>query len=107
MVPMTQSQLASFLRVHESTVSRAVAEKYIQLPSGRVVPLSFFFDRALSHRKLIANVLAAEDPSAPYSDQEISDILRRQGICIARRTVMKYREEMNILSSRRRARARS
>jgi RNA polymerase sigma-54 factor len=105
MAPLTQSQIASFLQVHESTVSRAVADKYLQLPSGRLVPLSYFFDRALSYRKLVANVVAAEDPASPYSDQEISDILRRQGISIARRTVMKYREEMNILSSRQRSRA--
>jgi RNA polymerase sigma-54 factor len=104
MLPITQSQLATFLRVHESTVSRAVAEKFMQLPSGRVVPMNHFFDRALSHRKLVANVVASENPSAPYSDQEISDILRRMGVQIARRTVMKYREEMNILSSRRRTR---
>lgn len=104
MLPITQAQLATFLRVHESTVSRAVAEKYLQLPSGRVVPLSHFFDRSLSHRRLVANVVASENPSSPYSDQEISDILRSKGITIARRTVMKYREEMNILSSRHRAR---
>lgn len=107
LLPITQSQLASFLQVHESTVSRAVAEKFVQLPSGRVVPLSFFFDRALSVRKLVANVVASEDPASPYSDQEISDILRRQGVVLARRTVMKYREEMNILSSRQRARVAS
>jgi RNA polymerase sigma-54 factor len=105
MRPLTQSQVASFLRVHESTVSRAVAEKYLQLPSGRVVPMSYFFDRALSHRALVARVLAAENPAHPYSDQEIADLLRRQGVIIARRTVMKYREEMNILSSRQRGRA--
>jgi RNA polymerase sigma-54 factor len=104
MLPITQSQLASFLRVHESTVSRAIAEKFMQLPSGRVVPLSYFFDRALGLRRLVANVVASEDPSAPYSDQEIADILHRQGVVIARRTVMKYREELNILSSRQRAR---
>jgi RNA polymerase sigma-54 factor len=105
MLPMTQSQLSTFLRVHESTVSRAVAEKFLQLPSGRMVPISFFFDRALSHRKLVANVVASEPPDAPYSDQQIADILRREGVIIARRTVMKYREELNILSSRQRSRA--
>lgn len=105
MMPLTQSQLASFLRVHESTVSRAVADKFLQLPSGRVVPLSYFFDRALSQRALVANVVASENPEAPYSDQQIADILRRQGVILARRTVMKYREEMNILSSRQRGRA--
>ena len=104
MLPLTQCQLASFLHVHESTVSRAVADKFLQLPSGRVVPLCYFFDRAMSHRKLVANVVASENPQSPYSDQEISDILRRMGVVLARRTVMKYREEMNILSSRRRSR---
>ena len=67
--------------------------------------LGFFFDRSKNLRALVQNVLATENPQAPYSDQEISDILREQGIVIARRTVMKYREEMNILSSRQRARA--
>jgi len=104
MMPLTQSQLASFLHVHESTVSRAVADKFLQLPSGRVVPLSYFFDRALSQRALVANVVASENPESPYSDQQIADILRRQGVILARRTVMKYREEMNILSSRQRGR---
>jgi RNA polymerase sigma-54 factor len=104
MMPLTQSQLSTFLRVHESTVSRAVADKYLQLPSGRVVPLSYFFDRALSQRALVANIVASENPAAPYSDQQIADLLRRQGVVIARRTVMKYREEMNILSSRQRGR---
>lgn len=105
LIPLTQTKVASLLRVHESTISRTVAEKYMQLPSGQVVQLSFFFDRSANLRKLVQNVLARENPSAPYSDQEISDLLRNQGIVIARRTVMKYREEMNILSSRQRARA--
>ncbi len=103
LAPLTQTKVASLLRVHESTVSRTVAEKYMQLPSGQVVQLSFFFDRSANLRKLVQNVLAHENPAAPYSDQEISDLLRDQGIIIARRTVMKYREEMNILSSRQRA----
>jgi RNA polymerase sigma-54 factor len=102
MRPLTQAQLSTFLQVHESTVSRAVADKFVQLPSGRLAPLSHFFDRALSHRRLVANVVASENPTSPYSDQEISEILRSQGVQIARRTVMKYREEMNILSSRQR-----
>lgn len=104
LMPLTQAQLSTFLRVHESTVSRAVADKYLQLPSGRVVPLSFFFDRSAGYRRLVANLVASEDPTSPLSDQEISDTLRRQGVQIARRTVMKYREEQNILSSRQRAR---
>ncbi|MFN3652897.1 MAG: RNA polymerase factor sigma-54 [Armatimonadota bacterium] len=103
--PVTQSQVASFLQVHESTISRAVSDKFVQLVSGRVVPASFFFDRATSVRALVAAVVASEDPASPYSDQQIADLLRSQGVRIARRTVLKYREEMNILSSRQRARA--
>ena len=102
--PMTQSRLAMFLHVHESTVSRGVADKYAQLPSGRVVTLQFFFDRSLGARKLIADIIDQEDPSRPFSDQEISDTLGERGVQIARRTVMKYREEMKILSSRQRLR---
>ncbi len=104
---LSQAQLASFLQVHESTVSRAVADKFLELLSGRVVPLSYFFDRSLSHRRLIANIIAAEDPNAPYSDQEIAALLHAQGVRVARRTVLKYREELNILSSRQRARSRT
>lgn len=104
---LSQAQLASFLQVHESTVSRAVADKFLELLSGRVVPLSYFFDRSLSHRRLIANIVAAEDPNAPYSDQEIAALLHEQGVRVARRTVLKYREELNILSSRQRARSRT
>lgn len=107
LLPLTQARLASFLQVHESTVSRALAEKFVQLPSGSVLPLSFFFDRATSLRRLVANIVAAEDPSRPYSDQQIAEILGREGIVLARRTVMKYREELNILSSRQRTRIRS
>ncbi|MBI3911586.1 MAG: RNA polymerase factor sigma-54 [Armatimonadetes bacterium] len=105
MTPLTQSQLAGLLRVHESTISRTVAEKFLQLPSGRVVPVSYFFDRSMSLRRLVANLVAAENPAHPYSDQQISEILRRMGIVVARRTVMKYREDLNILSSRQRMRA--
>jgi len=104
MRPLTQCQLAAFLQVHESTVSRAAAGKFLQLPSGRVVPLRHFFDRSLSLRMLVAGVVAAEARGAPLSDQQISELLRGQGVTVARRTVMKYREELGILSSHRRAR---
>jgi RNA polymerase sigma-54 factor len=68
------------------------------------MPLQRLFDRAASYRALVAGVVASENPASPYSDQQISDILRRQGVILARRTVMKYREELNILSSRQRIR---
>ena len=104
LIPLTQCQLASFLQVHESTVSRTISDKYVQLPSGQIMPLRRLFGRAASYRALVAGVVASENPASPYSDQQISDILRRQGVILARRTVMKYPEELNILSSRQRIR---
>jgi RNA polymerase sigma-54 factor len=102
--PLTQTRLASILRVHESTISRTVADKFVQLPLGDVVPFSFFFGRATNVKQEVAELIANEDPRNPLSDQKISDILNARGFCVARRTVMKYREELNILSTRQRAR---
>ena len=100
--PLTQCRLAALLQVHESTISRGVADKYIQLPSGQVVSFRFFFGKALSAKHMVKMIVQQEDPTAPYSDQQISEILKKLGYSVARRTVLKYREEMNILSSRQR-----
>jgi len=102
LLPLTQSKIASLLHVHESTVSRGVADKYIQLPSGQVVSFRFFFGKALSAKHMVKVIVENEDPACPYSDQQISDILKSLGYEVARRTVLKYREELNILSSRQR-----
>lgn len=102
--PLTQTKLASILRVHESTISRTVADKFIQLPDGDVLPFSYFFGRATNVKQEVAALIAKEDPRSPLSDQRISDILNERGFTVARRTVMKYREELNILSTRQRAR---
>lgn len=100
--PLTRTKLAKALGIHESTVSRATAGKYVQLPSEEVVPFDFFFDSSTSIKDMIIELIRSEDPSNPLSDQQIADILRERGYNIARRTVVKYREAEKILSSRQR-----
>ena len=95
MKPLTRAQLAKELEVHESTISRAVSAKTIQLPNKRIVPMAIFFDRSLAYRAEIKAIIDSED--TPYSDSEIQDMLAEQGIHIARRTVAKYRSMEGIL----------
>ena len=102
--PLTRTKIARTVKMHESTVSRATANKYVQLPSEEVVPFDFFFDGSASVKDLIGDLIAAEDKSNPLSDQAIADILQDRGLNIARRTVVKYREAQKILSSRQRRR---
>ena len=100
---LTRGKLASLLGVHESTVSRATANKYLQLPWQEVAGFDFFFDASLSVKQLIQEILDSEDARSPYSDQAIAELLEeRYGVEIARRTVEKYRDEMKVLSSRKR-----
>lgn len=107
--PMTMSQVADAIGVHETTVSRAVAGKYVQTPHG-VLPMKFFFTsgymtaegQTLSNTSIkdaIADLIAKESPLKPLSDSEIVDILKDKGVDLARRTVAKYRSELNILPS--------
>jgi RNA polymerase sigma-54 factor len=93
--PLTRSVVAKLLSVHESTISRAVASKTIALPSGRIVPLSKFFDRSLSVRDRVRQIIEAE--TRPMTDDEIADALSRDGIDVARRTVAKYCNMLGIL----------
>ncbi|MFZ3069550.1 MAG: hypothetical protein WA110_00290 [Anaerolineaceae bacterium] len=95
MQPLTRAEIAKELDVHESTISRAVSGKTIQLPNKRIVPLSIFFDRSLSQRTLIKEMIDSE--KHPLSDSEIQENLKAQGITIARRTVAKYRSMEGIL----------
>ena len=106
--PMTMRELADELNLHESTVSRAVANKFAQVPFG-VVELRKIFSASLSQdvaaaqvQALIAELIKAENPASPLSDQALSEILSACGISVARRTVMKYREQLGILSSAKR-----
>jgi RNA polymerase sigma-54 factor len=89
MKPLTRAQIAKELQVHESTISRAVANKSLKLPSGEVVPLSRFFERNLNIRAVIHEIIDQE--SKPLSDTQIREVLKHKGINIARRTVAKYR----------------
>jgi len=100
LVPLTRAEVAAEIGVHESTVSRATAEKYVMLPSGEVVPFDHFFTASLSVKDRIREMVDKEDGAHPHSDQEIADALLAEGIVIARRTVAKYREELQILPAR-------
>jgi RNA polymerase sigma-54 factor len=93
--PLTRAQLARELEVHESTISRAVSSKAVQLPNGRIVPLSKFFDRSLNVRTALRTIIDSE--TAPLSDTELAGILAKQGFSVARRTVAKYRAMEGIL----------
>jgi RNA polymerase sigma-54 factor len=97
LLPMTRAELAAEVGVHESTVSRAVSRKNVALPSGRVVPLSIFFDRSLSVRDQVKEIIENESANAPLSDSQIAALLRAQGVDVARRTVAKYRTTLGIL----------
>ena len=93
--PITRVQLSNKLDVHESTISRAVANKTIQLPNRKIIPLSSFFDRSLNIRSTIKDIIAEE--KKPLSDAELVDKLDKLGISVARRTVAKYRTMEGIL----------
>jgi RNA polymerase sigma-54 factor len=95
MKPVTRARLSVELDVHESTISRAVASKTVQLPNRKIVPLSEFFDRSLNIRSVLKDIIIQE--SHPLSDMELVEILQKQGINVARRTVAKYRSMEGIL----------
>lgn len=92
---ITRAQIAQELEVHESTISRAVSNKAVQLPNGRIVPLANFFDRSLNVRTVLKEIIGQE--TSPLSDAEIADRLADCGFSVARRTVAKYRAMEGIL----------
>ncbi|MDO8588061.1 MAG: RNA polymerase factor sigma-54 [Armatimonadota bacterium] len=100
--PLTRTRIARTLNVHESTVSRATSNKYVQLPNQDVVSFDFFFDGSVSVKDMIGQLIQVEDPHSPLSDQAIAEMLQARGLNVARRTVVKYREAQKILSSRQR-----
>jgi RNA polymerase sigma-54 factor len=100
LVPLTRAEVGELIGMHESTVSRATAEKYVMVPSGEVVPFSHFFTASLGVKDQIRRMIEAEDPEHPLSDQEIADALGAEGIALARRTVAKYRDELQVLPAR-------
>jgi len=107
--PMVLRDVAEDIGMHESTVSRVVSNKYMHTPRG-LFPFKFFFhsgiDReygedisSLTVKRRIEQLVQAEDAKNPLSDSELMRMLHREGIHIARRTVAKYRDELNIPSS--------
>jgi RNA polymerase sigma-54 factor len=111
--PLTMKQIAQDIEMHESTVSRAVHNKYVITPNG-MLPVRYFFgvglksgsgeDSAKAIKDKIAEMISQEDSRKPLSDQEVADRLGGQSIGIARRTVAKYREELKILPAKLRRR---
>ena len=107
--PMTMVQIADAVGVHETTVSRAISGKYISTPQG-LFEMKYFFTPGYqtaagesmsntSVKEAILDLVRSEDGNSPLSDKEIVEILSQRGIPIARRTVAKYRTELNILPS--------
>jgi RNA polymerase sigma-54 factor len=107
--PMTMGEIADAIGVHETTVSRAVSGKYMATPQG-IFEMKYFFTSGYqtaagesmsntSVKEAILDLVKHEDGNAPLSDQQIVEILNERGIPIARRTVAKYRDELNILPS--------
>ncbi len=112
MKPLTMGRVADEIGVHETTVSRATSNKYVQSPQG-IFPFKHFFTSgfetdagdalsSVSIRKKIQAIISEEDPSRPISDQKIVKLLTDSGLTVARRTVAKYREALGIPSSHRR-----
>lgn len=111
--PLTLKEVAEEIGVHESTVSRATANKIVQTPIGTFELRHLFSTRLATNqgsdasqtkvKELLKEIIDREDKQKPLSDQKIADLLKEEkGIVISRRTVAKYREEMNIPSSSKR-----
>ena len=105
--PLTMNQVAERIGVHETTVSRAIANKYIETPHG-VFPLKYFFTAGYTTesgeevssrgvKEVIQQIIDQEDPAKPHSDQTVVRLLAEKGYPVARRTVAKYRDELGIL----------
>src|SRR5699024_4407725 len=110
LVPLLLRDVANTLKLHESTISRTVNGKYLQTPHG-VYELKYFFSQAVNYSTegtiLTANdvkarikaEIMAENKLKPLSDQKISKLLSNEGLELSRRTVAKYRDQLNIPSS--------
>jgi RNA polymerase sigma-54 factor len=110
--PLVLKQVADDVEMHESTISRVSTNKYMLTPRG-IFELKYFFSSSIqtvdgediaskSVKEKIRKIISEEDGHKPLSDQDIVKLLKGAGITIARRTVAKYREMLNILPSSRR-----
>jgi len=114
--PMTLKKIADNLEMHESTISRAIREKYVSVNNGKVIKIKDFFTNGIASgvggedistiniKKIIKEMVDNEDQKKPLSDQIICNRLNIEGMNISRRTVAKYREELGIKSSSKRKR---
>jgi RNA polymerase sigma-54 factor len=114
MRPLTLREVAEELGLHESTISRATTRKYLRTPRG-TFEFKYFFSSGITTdagggasataiQAMIRRLVDAENPRAPLSDAKLADLLKAEGVPVARRTVAKYREAMNIASSHERQR---
>ena len=113
MKPLVLAEIAEAVGMHESTISRVTTQKFMHTPRG-IYELKYFFSSHVSGdsgevsstaiRALIRKLVAAENPRKPLSDSKIAGLLEEQGIQVARRTIAKYRESLNIASSSERKR---
>jgi RNA polymerase sigma-54 factor len=110
--PLILRDVAEDIGMHESTISRVTTNKYVHTPQG-IFELKFFFNSSINKtdgddiaseavKTKIKEIIAKEDAKHPHSDQRLVELLKEQGIDIARRTVAKYREMSGILSSSKR-----
>jgi RNA polymerase sigma-54 factor len=98
--PLTRAEVAEALGLHPSTVSRAMADKFVLLPNTQVIPFSTFFESNLPIKAALKEILDQE--SRPLSDQRLTELLAERGMQVARRTVNKYREALKIPARSRR-----
>ena len=114
MKPLVLHDIAEAVEMHESTISRVTTQKYMHTPRG-IFELKYFFSSHVSTagggecsstaiRAIIRKLVAAENTRKPLSDSKIADLLQDQGINVARRTIAKYREGLNIPPSNERKR---
>lgn len=110
--PMILRDIADEIGMHESTISRVTTNKYVHTPQG-IFELKYFFNSSVARlggeslasasvKKMIGDIIRAEDPKKPLADQKVVDMLEKKGIQLARRTVAKYREQLGILPSSKR-----
>ncbi|MEG0774473.1 RNA polymerase factor sigma-54 [Clostridium sp.] len=112
--PMTIKNISCSLELHESTVSRAIRDKYVALNNGKIIKIKDLFSNSLNFsneelstlniKKMIKEIIHKENEKKPLSDSVICNILNTKGLDISRRTIAKYREEMGIKSSTQRKR---
>jgi RNA polymerase sigma-54 factor len=97
--PLDKKEIAGQVDVHEATVCRATKDKYVLMPDGSLEPIDIFFDDALPAKNMISRLISTEDPIAPFSDSALQRELEDRGFDLARRTVTKYRLQMEIPSA--------